>query len=86
MTTTIEAPVAAPPTNAQRAAYICHQGGVRAFVPFFTQLLDEIDELKAKNAELDASNTRLHMRCAELELKETERQARRKDKPLVATT
>lgn len=70
---------APPPTNAQRAAHICHQGGVRAFVPLVTELLDRITEL-------EASNTRLHTRCADLELAETQRQARRKDKSLMATT
>jgi hypothetical protein len=66
MTTTIEAPVAAPPTNAQRAAYICHQGGVRAFVPLFTELLDRIQELEHVNLQ---QATRL----ANLELIEEQR-------------
>lgn len=42
---------APPPTNAQRAANICHQGGVRAFVPLVTELLDRIGALEAANFE-----------------------------------
>jgi hypothetical protein len=44
----------APPTNAQRAAYIAHQGGVRAFGQFFTELLDRIETLEARQNGHDA--------------------------------
>ena len=41
----------APPTNAQRAAHICHQGGVRAFASFFAELLNRIEALENVNVE-----------------------------------
>ncbi len=70
---------APPPTNAQRAANICHQGGVRAFVPLVTELLNRIQALENVNVEQAR-------RISEIELAETIRQARRKDKSLMAAT
>jgi len=39
----------APPTNAQKAAYIAHQVGIRAFAPFFTELLNRLEALENVN-------------------------------------